>query len=120
MPAGITSVEWDEAGQLATIHYARKPAVTFSASQIPQNVPKTVPAYQAWADANVEQLLRAKGFEAYIRIKIRTVDAQTGFVTMEFVILADEDDRDEYVFRDPTPPPPGPQPLPRRARALRR
>ena len=117
MPVGISSVEWDEASQLATINYTSKPAVTFSASQIPGNVPKTVAGYQAWADANVEQLLRAKGFEAFIKIKIRTVDAQTGFVTMQFVICGDEDIRDEYVFPDLTPPPPGPPVQQRRQRA---
>jgi len=108
MPAGITSVEWDEASQLATINYARKPAVTFSASQIPGNVPKTVPAYQAWVDANVQSLLNSKGFEAFIKVKIRSVDA-AGFVKLEFVICASQDECDAHVFPDPRPPPPKPQ-----------
>jgi len=105
---GLVGVEWDEAGQLATINYTHKPSVTFSASQIPGNVPKTVAGYQAWADANVEQLLRAKGFEAFIKVKIRTVDAQTGFVTLEFLIFGIEGDRDAHVFPGTTSQPPGP------------
>jgi hypothetical protein len=103
---GIVGVEWDEAAQLATINYTSKPSVTFSATQIPNNVPKTVAGYQAWADANVQQLLNAKGFEAFIAIKVRTVNATTGFVTLEFLIFGTQKDRDEYIFPDPTLPPP--------------
>jgi hypothetical protein len=114
MPAGITSVEWDEASQLATINYARKPPVTFSASQIPGNVPKTVPAYLAWADANVQSLLNSKGFEAFIKIKIRSVDA-AGFVTLNFIISETQELLDAYVFHDTLGPPNLPS---RSARAL--
>jgi hypothetical protein len=97
---GIVSVAWDEAAQLATINYTNKPSVTFSATQIPGNVAKTVPAYQAWVDANVQQFLEAKGFEAFIKIKIRTVNATTGFVTLEYLVFGTQEDRDAYVFPD--------------------
>jgi hypothetical protein len=115
--AGVVGVEWDEASQLATINYTNKPSITFSATQIPNNVPKTVPAYQAWADANVQQLLNSKGFEAFIAIKIRSVDA-AGFVRLEYVVCGNADDRDAHVFPDPSTPT---RPLRlRRVRALSR
>ena len=101
---GIASVAWDEAAQLATINYTHKPAVTFSATQIPGNVAKTVLAYQAWVDANVQQFLEAKGFEAFIKLKIRTVNATSGFVTLEYLVFGTQEERDAYVFPDPTFP----------------
>lgn len=112
---GIVGVTWDEAAQLATINYTHKPSVTFSVTQIPGNVAKTVPAYQAWVDANVQQFLEAKGFEAFIKIKILTV-SETGFVTLEYLIFGTPEDRDAYVFPDPSL---GPGPS-QRVRALSR
>lgn len=102
---GLVGVEWDEAAQTATINYVHKPSVTFEASQIPGNVPKTVAGYQAWADANVQQFLNAKGFEAFIRVQIRSVHPTTGFVTLGYLIFGVQEDADAYVFPNQSMPP---------------
>lgn len=96
MPVGITALDWDVATETLTIKRAHAADLTFLASDIPQNVNRTVNALGAWCDNNLQTFLVNKyGFTTFIRAKVRSVSPTLNF---EFVVGDDAAVVAAYVF----------------------
>jgi hypothetical protein len=99
MPTGIVGAFWDTSapgGPGLRITGVRGTHV-FNEADIPGNVTKTVPAYQTYLDANLQNALRARGFDKFIRSRMRSL---TPFY-FDFVIFETQAQADAYVFTPP-------------------